>query len=272
MKDFRGYIYKITNLINNKWYIGSHISEYTSINSAVNDKYWGGGVALNHAYKKYGKSNFKKEILCFSEFCRSTEEDILTKINASGNKMSYNLKNSAIGFGSGESNPNSRLEVIAKKSGENNHMRKNPDTLKGDKNGMWGKKGELNPNKGRKHRPEDIKKWTGDNHFYRKNPEKLKENYFILNRPGANPDLRLKMIEASTKTKIRKSRESGEVVVQVNSDGEELMCFLSVFECRMYLRETHNKYAADKLSLLFKEPHRKIGGYNYYKKVMLRQN
>jgi len=50
-------IYKTTNLKNGKYYIGKQKS-YT-------DSYFGSGTALKFAIKKYGKENFKKEILEF---------------------------------------------------------------------------------------------------------------------------------------------------------------------------------------------------------------
>lgn len=58
------YVYITTNLINNKKYIGQHSGE-------INDSYLGSGVHLLKAIKKYGKNNFKKEIL---EKCNSQEE------------------------------------------------------------------------------------------------------------------------------------------------------------------------------------------------------
>lgn len=51
------YIYKITNTINNKVYVGIH-----STNN-INDGYMGSGVALKSAFKKYGLSNFTKEVI-----------------------------------------------------------------------------------------------------------------------------------------------------------------------------------------------------------------
>lgn len=56
-------IYKITNLINNKIYIGK--------NETKNDSYYGSGLLIKRAIKKYGKENFNKEIL---EECSSKEE------------------------------------------------------------------------------------------------------------------------------------------------------------------------------------------------------
>lgn len=54
------YIYMTTNLINGKKYIGKHKGE-------LNDSYLGSGTLLLRAIKKYGKENFKKEILYISK-------------------------------------------------------------------------------------------------------------------------------------------------------------------------------------------------------------
>lgn len=50
-------VYKISNIINNKIYIGYHHTDN------INDDYLGSGKLILNAIKKYGSPNFKKEIL-----------------------------------------------------------------------------------------------------------------------------------------------------------------------------------------------------------------
>jgi group I intron endonuclease len=83
------YIYKTTNLLNGKFYIGKRVYRKRDENW-----YLGSGIYLNRAIKKYGKENFKKEII---EWCNNkshlSEREIywISYFNATNLKIGYNL-------------------------------------------------------------------------------------------------------------------------------------------------------------------------------------
>jgi hypothetical protein len=92
-------IYKITNKINQKYYIGMHQTEN------VNDDYMGSGKLIKKAIKKYGIDNFTKEIIHIFD----NEEDMKNKEKELVviNEMSYNLcEGGKGGFGYINSLPN----------------------------------------------------------------------------------------------------------------------------------------------------------------------
>lgn len=86
------YLYKITNITNNKCYYGSHKT------TNIDDGYMGSGIAIKRAIKKYGIQSFKKEIISYhadEQSLRDAEDALLkTLINEIG---LYNLKYCAIG-------------------------------------------------------------------------------------------------------------------------------------------------------------------------------
>lgn len=93
-------IYKTTNLVNGKQYIGKDTKNKPS--------YLGSGAVLKKAIQKYGKENFKKEII---EVCptheelKEREEYWLNYYDAGNNPKFYNRHNYSYGAGSGEKNP-----------------------------------------------------------------------------------------------------------------------------------------------------------------------
>jgi hypothetical protein len=92
-------IYKITNLINNKIYIGKDTTD---------DKdYYGSGVYIKKAILKYGKENFTKEVI---DKCDNYEElSIKEKYWISfykNNEVLYNLTDGGDGGDTWSNNPN----------------------------------------------------------------------------------------------------------------------------------------------------------------------
>ena len=97
-------VYKTTNIVNNKIYIGLH-----STNN-INDNYIGSGYVLKEAIKKYGKSKFKKEILYVfnsRDEARKMEASIVDK-DFCKRKDTYNLTEGGMG--------------VENQFGSNNHM------------------------------------------------------------------------------------------------------------------------------------------------------
>ena len=87
MNNYYGYVYLITNIINGKIYIGQHASP------KFDKSYYGSGVAFTKAVKKYGKPNFKREVLAY---CETKEELDATEIYEiaiyrKNNMMMYNI-------------------------------------------------------------------------------------------------------------------------------------------------------------------------------------
>jgi len=78
-------IYKITNLINNKIYVGQQ--------STTDKSYMGSGVILQKALKKYGYKNFLKEILeeCSVESLDEREVFWIKELDATNPEIGYNI-------------------------------------------------------------------------------------------------------------------------------------------------------------------------------------
>lgn len=145
MKQF--YVYLTTNLINNKKYIGQHYGE-------INDSYFGSGHIILDAIKKYGKKNFKKEILKICkdyEDLNNSEKYFIEKYNAVKDPMFYNIATG--GFGS---NPCAGLSPEATQS----RKEKLSNAAKGERNHFYGKHycGKNHPLYGKHHSEESKEK------------------------------------------------------------------------------------------------------------------
>jgi len=165
LKKFH-FIYKTTNLLNNKFYIGMHST------SNLNDGYIGSGTRLRHSIRKYGVENFKFEII---EWCENRdiliqrEKEIITEQHIIDENC-YNLKFGGLGGGKFINpqhqfkcsqaagikhsermlNDNEYREKYSKKISEANHKRHKRGDLKPiQKNYSWF---------GKKHKEETIQK------------------------------------------------------------------------------------------------------------------
>ena len=90
-----GYIYKTTNLTNNKIYIGQKKS-----NIFLEEKYLGSGKRLKQAIKKYGKENFKVELLDYAdsyEDINNKEAYYINYYNSQDPNIGYNLVPGGLG-------------------------------------------------------------------------------------------------------------------------------------------------------------------------------
>lgn len=154
-------IYKTTNLINGKIYIGQDTKN--------NPKYLGSGKILKHAMKKYGKDKFIKEII---ETCENIdklnerEKYWITELNSTNKEIGYNV---TFGGQSGwmlglKHTEDTKLNYSISRKGK----------LISEKNGMYGKKhtdeskkkmsnpkfGQDNGMYGKKHSEETKKKMS----------------------------------------------------------------------------------------------------------------
>jgi hypothetical protein len=84
-------VYRITNVLNSKTYIGVHLT------SNPNDDYMGSGIAIRNAIKKHGKQNFFKEVIHITESkekAYSIEKELTQNYSSNSN---YNLKQGGVG-------------------------------------------------------------------------------------------------------------------------------------------------------------------------------
>ena len=89
-----GYIYKTTNLINGKIYIGKHLATKFSLS------YKGSGAILKQAFKKYGKENFSCDLLAEA----TTEEELnnleaywIETLDSRNPEIGYNIVEGGLG-------------------------------------------------------------------------------------------------------------------------------------------------------------------------------
>lgn len=88
-----GYIYRTTNEVNHKTYIGQHKKDY------FDEKYLGSGVLIKQAIREYGRFNFSLTLLkvCFSEKELNEEEQKIIKLEREKGHAEYNISDGGTG-------------------------------------------------------------------------------------------------------------------------------------------------------------------------------
>jgi hypothetical protein len=175
-----GEIYKTTNNINGKIYIGYHTKK--------DSKYLGSGKHFRNAIKKYGKNNFTRIIIDYAdniEDLRIKEIFWIDFYDARNPEIGYNISKGGDGFNPGENhmygNMSGENHPNYGKTGEASSMwgRKHSEETKqlmsiratGKGNSMYGKKGENCPNYG-KPKSDNHKRKIGDAHRGKVGPRK----------------------------------------------------------------------------------------------------
>lgn len=147
-------IYKTTNIVNGKIYIGKDIKN--------DDNYIGSGTILKRAIKKYGINNFKKEIIetCLDlNHLNDREKYWIKQYNSINKNIGYNISTGGYGGDNFSHNPNK--EDIRKKLIEVNKnkcvgMRHSNETKQKMKLNHADFSGEKNPFYGKKHNDKSI--------------------------------------------------------------------------------------------------------------------
>lgn len=114
MKFF--YIYQTINILNNKIYIGKHVSD------KENDEYLGSGLLLRRAIEKYGIENFKKEIIeyCIDKEILNEREKFWIEKRSSFFPSGYNIAKGGNGGDLYTNNPkNSEIREKLRELGKN---------------------------------------------------------------------------------------------------------------------------------------------------------
>ena len=132
-------IYKTTNKINGKIYIGQ-----TTRTGNRLVKYLGSGTHLTHAIKKYGKENFVKEII---EECNSVQElDIREKfwiyeLNSQNPIIGYNIASGGDGGDTLSNHPNI-IDIVVKAKKTRQKFYESLTTI--ERSTIFGRPSELN--------------------------------------------------------------------------------------------------------------------------------
>lgn len=167
-----GYIYMTINKINGNRYIGKKKGSF-------DENYYGSGIILLNALRKYGKENFEVKILEYCDNQQLLNEKEIYYI--SNNNPEYNIAKGGDGGDTLQNSPKEYKKQIIKK--RNNGLKKTWGLISEEKRKAWGKaiskakKGKPINNKNRVYTDEQKKKISESNKLWWmiNSPEKIKE-------------------------------------------------------------------------------------------------
>lgn len=212
-------IYKTTNLVNNKIYIGKHKTDTLDF-----DGYYGSGLYLNRAIKKYGTKNFIRETLHIfdNEIDCSNKERELVNENFINSDDVYNISIGGTGGNTLFGYDEEYKQSIIKKRGEavkKGLSNMDEETRNGFRERM--KKHRIQPdNKNRKHKGQALENIINANHMRNKtwytdgiNNITLKENedipYGYYKGRTIENDKKFKGHNKDTLNKMSENRNGG---------------------------------------------------------------
>jgi len=213
------YIYKTKNLVNGKIYIGQHCGTKPS--------YLGSGKLLKTAIKKYGRENFKREILEYCDnFDHMNEREIIwiARYDSTNPLIGYNLEYGGNGKGKVNEETKKKLSKAHKgKKRSEEHSRKIAQANKGKKHSEETKRklSEISLNMS-----EETKKKMSEAQKGRKvSEEHRKKIYEAFKGKKHSEETKRKLSEANkgkkmSKESIKKISESRKIkVIQLTLDG-----------------------------------------------------
>lgn len=198
------YIYRITNKINGKTYIGQH--KYKKLN----DDYMGSGKLIRRAQKKYGMENFEKEILYSRIQHKETADDMerfaIAKERALG-KAEYNIADGGNGGNLGEEVNKKISETQKGRHPSAETIRKRSEALKGHKVSEETRKKISEANKGRvisdewRRKMSENHKGMEGKHHSEESKKKMSESMKGKNKGKQRTDEQRKRISEAMKGK-----------------------------------------------------------------------
>lgn len=212
LTQYNYYIYKTTNLINQKQYIGKHKGN-------IQDNYLGSGILITAAIDKYGAKNFKKEILCLcktEEEANEKEKYYIQLFNAINDTNFYNVADGGQGGYVTKGYTTEQRLAVNKKISEANS---------GQKHHMYNK-----------HHSEETKKKLREKSLAYWTEEKRKERSIAYSGEN-NPAFGIKHSEEAIEKTVKSKRKK---VYQLDKNtGELIQEYKSINEAQRALNVSH---------------------------------